>query len=135
MNSVDSVDSRWIDEFRSQGFNAASVIGSGMEGVVYSLVPGELVAKVWRNTTERHLEFLQRFYEVLNSCAGAIATPAIQKITQLHDAFVTVETFLPGQPLQNYLPTEPFQPSAAAVATYIEVLKFLRTVHPCVAFF
>jgi len=40
------IDDKWIKYFRNNGYPQAKRIAGGMEGAVYSLVPGELVAKV-----------------------------------------------------------------------------------------
>jgi hypothetical protein len=124
----------WIDEFRSRGFPETTIIGAGMEGTLYSLIAHELVAKVWKRADQRHLEALKEFYEALRSRSGMIATPEIRKIDRIHGAFVTFETFLPGQPLQTYLLDEASEAKPAAVDAVIEVLRFLRSVRPHPAF-
>ena len=65
MNIRPEIDREWIEYFRSNGFPLTSGVAVGMEGAVYSLFPGDLVAKVWYRRSEADLRLIKEFYDVL----------------------------------------------------------------------
>lgn len=124
------VDAKWIEYFKSNGFPFASAIGVGMEGSVYSLRQGELVAKVWHQKNELHLRILQEFYDALKVIDGRILTPDIRDIRVIDGTLVSFERFLPGMLLQHKLTEDALHADQAAVQAIVRVLTFLRSVSP-----
>ena len=124
------IDLRWIEYFRRNGFPDTRGLSTGMEGAVYSLVPSQVVAKVWLNKTEVDLRLLKAFYDALGRVSRGIDTPNIQEIRIVDGALISIEKFLPGVLLQEILPEDAEQPNRAAVQAIVAVLEFLRQVPP-----
>lgn len=124
------INSEWIEYFRSNGYPLATGIAVGMEGAVYSISPGELVAKVWYHRSEANLRLLKEFYDALKAIPGSIATPDIREIRIINGTLVSFERFLPGVPLQNRLSENALHADESAVRTIAQVLAFLRAVFP-----
>jgi len=124
------IDAEWIKYFRAIGFASTTGIAAGMEGAVYSLSPGKLVAKVWYGRSEAELWLLKDFYDALCAYSGSIVTPRIREIQIIDGTPVSFERFLPGVPLQNYLSQDALQADELAVRATAQVLAFLKTIRP-----
>lgn len=91
------------ERFAAEGFPDASVIGSGMEGVVYRLAPGT-VAKVWHHQPVERVRVLQDFYRGILTAGLPIATPEIHEVWQVDDRCVSVEKEMLGPTLESREP-------------------------------
>ncbi|MFP4600131.1 MAG: phosphotransferase family protein, partial [Persicimonas sp.] len=121
-------EQRWLDHFRACGYPDATGIATGMEGAVYMLVPGELVAKVWSRRGIDSLRRLEAFYERLASTNGRVLTPRILDVDIVDGVAVSKEMFLPGVPLERHLTQTAQSADLRAVDATVEVLEFLRGV-------
>ncbi|MFP4600923.1 MAG: phosphotransferase family protein [Persicimonas sp.] len=119
---------RWLDHFRACGYPDATGIATGMEGAVYSLVPGELVAKVWSRRGIDSLRRLEAFYERLASTNGRLRTPRILDVDLVDGVAVSKEMFLPGVPLERHLTQTAKSADLRTVDATAEVLQFLRDI-------
>jgi aminoglycoside phosphotransferase (APT) family kinase protein len=90
------------DLFARWGHPVATVLGQGMDGVVYRLGDG-LVGKVWHRRTAEELALLQACHAELATQGLPYATPAIVAIHSVDGQAVTVERELPGTPLDAAL--------------------------------
>lgn len=124
------ISAEWIDYFRSNGFPHARGLDTGMEGAVYTLVPDQLVAKVWVRKTEPELAQLKAFYDALTTEAGQVATPEIKEVRVVNGVPVSIERFLPGSLLQGLMPDDALRANKHAVDAVIQTLSFLRSVRP-----
>ena len=118
----------WIRHFRKQGFLNASLIAAGMDGAVYSLVPDEVIAKVWRHRNETQLVQLKAFYAELARLASHIQTPQITDVQVVDGTVVSIEKYLRGAPLHESLSKDASHPDPDAVAAIASVLTFLRSI-------
>ncbi len=123
-----TLDQRWLDHFRACGYPDATGIATGMEGAVYSLVPGELVAKVWSRRSIDSLRRLEAFYERLASTNGRLRTPRILDVDIVDGVAVSKEMFLAGVPLERHLTQTAKSADLRAVDATAEVLQFLRDI-------
>ena len=89
-------DEQWLEYFRARGYPAAAGLAAGMEGAVYSLIPGELVAKVWSHRRGDRLRRLAAFNKRLAEAQGSLRTPKIHRIDIVDGVAITTEDFLPG---------------------------------------
>jgi hypothetical protein len=62
-----------------------------MEGAVYSLIPGEVVAKVWSRRGESELQKLQKFYRKISDSHGSIQIPEILEIDVVDGTLISKE--------------------------------------------
>jgi aminoglycoside phosphotransferase (APT) family kinase protein len=123
------VDDNWIAYFKKHGYSEASGIAAGMEGAVYSLVPEELVAKVWFTTQhESKLRRLQKFYKRLALSSNRIHTPEIIDLEIVGGTLISKERFLHGIPIQEHLSADTHQADEQAIDALIKILEFLRSV-------
>lgn len=121
---------RWVEYFSSNGFPDARGLSAGMEGAVYSLVPHQLVGKVWLRKTEAELQLLKHFYDALRGAAHGVDTPQIHEIRVVDGELVTIEQYLPGVLLQTILPDDARSADPTAVRAIITVLDVLRRIPP-----
>ena len=125
------IDDMWITYFRNHGYPQVTGIAAGMEGTVYSLIPGELIAKVWAPTrSEPELRRLQKFYKRLTSVPSPIHTPELIELEVVDGTLISKERFLLGTPLQDHLTDNARHIDKHALDAIIAVLKFLRSIHP-----
>jgi len=83
------------------GLSHQQVLGSGMEGTVVSLGDGT-VAKVWSGRALADLVVLRDFYEAVAERRPDSSTVALPRIVDVRDVDgtpVTIERYLPGEPL------------------------------------
>lgn len=99
-----------------------------MEGAVYSLIPGELVAKVWFHRGADTLRRLAGFYDRLSRANHSLRTPKIHRIDTVDGVAITTEAFLPGTPLDQHLVSTAKQPEPQAVDALVEVLSTLQSI-------
>ena len=118
----------WIRHFRKQGFLNPSLIAAGMDGAVYSLVPDEVIAKVWHHRNETQLVRLRTFYAGLARLASHIQTPQITDVQVVDGTVVSIEKYLRGALLHESLSKDASHPEPEAVAAIASVLTFLRSV-------
>jgi hypothetical protein len=121
-------DDRWVIHFQKNGYPQATGIATGMEGAVYSLSPGELVAKVWSRRSESDLRRLQTFYGRLASFHADIRTPEILDVDMVDGTLISKERFLPGKPLERYLQLDARHADRSGVDATIGVLEFLKSI-------
>jgi thiamine kinase-like enzyme len=122
------IDDRWISYFQNKGYPQATGIAAGMEGAVYSLIPGKLVAKVWSLRDEPELQKLQDFYRKTLDSDGTIQTPEILEIDVVDGTLISKERFLQGIPLSEYLEENARHVDHQSVKATISVLKFLHSI-------
>ena len=122
------IDERWIAHFKSIGYPQAQGLATGMEGAVYTLVPFKLVAKIWSNSNTEKARRQKRFYECLAGAATDIQTPEIFEIHVIDSKVVTIEKFLGGVLLEEYLSRDAAHADASGVDAILGVLRFLRSV-------
>lgn len=120
----------WIDYFRVSGFPEARGLSVGMEGAVYMLAEGELVAKVWLSQTRAELERLKAFYDRLAEAAGPLATPRIHEIRVVDGVLVSLERYLPGTSLGTCLQQDASHADELGMSALISVLQVLGAVAP-----
>jgi aminoglycoside phosphotransferase len=115
----------WLSFFAARGYPQAAPLADGMEGTVYSLGTG-LVAKVWKRRRQHQLLGLQAFYEELAAAGLGFATPRLREIWEEEGVAITVESRLPGVPLDSVRPLD--QPLREdAIRCMLDVLDGLRT--------
>jgi hypothetical protein len=85
------IDDKWITYFQNNGYSQATGIATGMEGAVYSLIPGEVVAKVWSRRGESELQKLQKFYRKISDSHGSIQIPEILEIDVVDGTLISKE--------------------------------------------
>ena len=118
----------WLAYFHDEGYPQAETLASGMEGNVYSLVPGELVAKVWFKQSFEKTEALKRFYETFARGNLIIQTPELLEIAEIDGVVVSTEQFLSGTPLQHRFPIDSHSAEPQVISALITALDFLRHV-------
>ncbi|MFK7805068.1 MAG: aminoglycoside phosphotransferase family protein [Anaerolineae bacterium] len=116
---------KWVAAFRQRGYSNPIQIGAGMEGVVYLLKPGELVAKVWGDSDLKQLNALAAFYKELAVYVKDIRTPEIMQIEHIGNRLVSFEKFLGGATLQDRVKQ---RPNDKAVLAVLKVLGFLKSI-------
>src|SRR4051812_15551450 len=117
-----TIDPKWIDYFRQNGFPDVRGLSTGMEGAVYSLVENELIAKVWLNRSLSDLQQLKTFYDTLKGLRGPIATPDMLEVKVVDSVLVSIERYLVGRLLQTRLEEDDEHADNAAVSALITVL-------------
>ncbi|QDG53954.1 aminoglycoside phosphotransferase family protein [Persicimonas caeni] len=118
-----SAEKQWLEYFRARGYPDATRLAAGMEGAVYSLVPGELVAKVWFHRGADTLRPLAAYYDRLSRANHSLRTPKIHRIDTVDGVAITTEDFLPGTPLDQHLVSTAKRPKPQAVDALVEVLS------------
>ncbi|MFC0623658.1 phosphotransferase family protein [Kribbella deserti] len=91
---------RWTEPLRPAGYRPREVLGAGMEGTVLAL-GDDLIAKIWHRRTPDALKTLKTFYDAVDQGLSGLRTPQIHEIIELDGQFATIESLLPGQPLQT----------------------------------
>lgn len=119
---------RWLEHFWARGYPDACLIGQGMEGAVFALVPGERVAKVWTRRGEEDLRQLAAFYDALLARVDRLRTPQILDIERVGETTVSTERFLPGVPLDQVYGGAAMPADPTAIAAVVEVLEVLSRV-------
>lgn len=122
------IDDKWITYFQNNGYSQATGIATGMEGAVYSLIPGEVVAKVWSRRGETELQKLQKFYQKISDFHGSIQIPEILEIDVVDGTLISEERFLQGTPLSEFLEEDARHADKQGVQATIAVLEFLHSI-------
>lgn len=120
------IETDWNAYFRQNGYPGSTPLGAGMEGTVYSLVPDQLIAKVWSFRTVPEVLRLQCFYEKLSSYSGPIITPSIRKVQAINGKAVSLERMLCGRPLEQCVSADADRAPVDSVHALETVLAFLR---------
>lgn len=122
------IDDRWIKYFKDNGYPLTTGLATGMEGAVYSLIPTKIIAKVWSNKNVNELIKLQSFYDNLNINSSQIETPKIIEIRTVDNIVISIEQFLNGIPLNQFVKEDlPYADNRGINAT-IKILNFLKSV-------
>ena len=87
------------DLLRRAGFDVGFVLGSGMEGVVVSLDPGQ-VAKVWFERPEDEVSRLKAFYDAVVR-GSRLRVAEIEQVRSVAGHTVSVERFVAGRHLSE----------------------------------
>ena len=124
------IEDRWINYFKKNGYPNTIGIATGMEGAVYSLVPNEIIAKVWAGKSLQELKKLQVFYEELSTYSATISTPKIIDVIFFENTLITVERFLKGTPLNQIIREDAAIADDRGIKATIEVLRFLSSIPP-----
>lgn len=122
------IDDRWIEYFKANGYPLTTGIATGMEGAVYSLVPKKIIAKVWSNKPVNELIKLQTFYDKLYINSSSIQTPKIIEIKTVDNTVISIEQFLKGTPLNQFITEDLSYADEKGINATIEVLNFLKSV-------
>ena len=122
------MDKKWIDYFSSIGYNKAYWIASGMEGSVYMLIPNKRIAKVWAGRTAKELKKLKIIFNSIESSTNAITLPYIQEIKIVDGTLISLETYVSGKPLEDYIDADAPTANSKAVEATIKALDFLKNV-------
>ena len=120
------IDDRWVTYFKEHGYPEAKGLAVGMEGAVYSLIPDELVAKVWTRRGVSEVQRLQRFYAELAAFGGPIRTPELVEVELIDGTLVSKERFLVGAPLETMLSEDAGRADPGGTSATIAILDFLR---------
>lgn len=120
------INEQWITYFKNNGYSQVTGIATGMEGAVYSLIPGELVAKVWSRRGESELQKLQNFYRKISDYHGSIQIPEILDIEIVDETLISKERFLQGTPLSEFLEESARHADQQGIKATVAVLEFLR---------
>jgi hypothetical protein len=120
---------KWITYFQNQGYFEIQYIATGMEGAVYSLIPGEIVAKIWSRRSKPTLQNLQRFYNKISNLESSIRTPKILEIFTVDGDLISKEQFLQGIPLSDLLEKDAQHCDKKGLQAIIAVLKFLNSIY------
>src|ERR1043166_9434224 len=121
-----------LETLASLGFPDATLIATGMEGLVFRL-DERLIAKVWPGAPDRRIDMLNRlqaFYSALARQQLPYMTPYIEEIVPVDAATVSVERALPGTQLRSSTTEEGRAVRESTIDCLTTVLQGLASVRP-----
>lgn len=124
------IEEEWVRYFRTNGYPEASGLAAGMEGAVYCLIPGSVIAKVWKRRPVSELKRLMLFYEDLRRQSGShsIRTPEVLSVELVDGIAISKERFLDGTPLERAVLADAQLSESRGPDAIVEVLRFLRSI-------